>query len=123
MMVIFSILLTVFMPLCGGHLVSLFGVGAEATEIGRHFFVSIAKFYLFYGMLSALRGYIEGIGKVFVSSMIGILALAFRIVLSYLLAPSLGNMSIAYSEGIQFIFMFVLYMSYFIFIKKKSEKG
>ena len=121
MMLFFSILLTVLMPLCGGHLVSLFGVGTEATEIGRYFFASISKFYLFFGMLSALRGYIEGIGKVFVSSTIGILALAFRIALSYLLAPSLGNMSIAYSEGIQFIFMFVLYTVYFIYIWKKRD--
>jgi len=119
MMAVFSILLTILMPLCGGHLVSLFGVGIEATEIGRRFFTSIAMFYLFYGMLSALRGYIEGIGEVFVSSVIGILALSFRIALSYLLAPSLGNMSIAYSEGIQYIFMFALYLTYFIFIRKK----
>ena len=119
MTVVFSILLTGLMPLCGGSLVAFFGVEPETTQIGKHFFVNISKFYLFFGMLSALRGYIEGIGKVFVSSMIGIVALAFRIVLSYLLAPSLGNMSIAYSEGLQFVLMFALYIAYFFFVRKK----
>lgn len=121
MMIAFSILLTVLMPICGGSLVALFGVGPEAADIGKRFFISISKFYLFFGMTSALRGYTEGVGKVFVSSMIGILALAFRIALSYLLAPSLGNMSIAYSEGLQFIFMFALYTTYF-FSQKKNRK-
>lgn len=79
MMIAFSILLTVLMPICGGSLVALFGVGPEAADIGKRFFISISKFYLFFGMTSALRGYTEGVGKVFVSSMIGILALAFRI--------------------------------------------
>ncbi|XCP84492.1 MATE family efflux transporter [Roseburia hominis] len=121
MMIVFSVLLTVLMPICGSSLVAFFGVGPEATEIGRQFFINIAKFYLFFGMTSALRGYTEGIGKVFVSSMIGILALASRISLSYLLAPSLGNMSIAYSEGLQFILMFTLYMTYFFYIQKKLK--
>lgn len=121
MMIAFSILLTVLMPICGGSLVALFGVGPEAADIGKHFFISISKFYLFFGMTSALRGYTEGIGKVFVSSMIGILALASRIALSYLLAPSLGNMSIAYSEGLQFIFMFALYTIYFFSQKRLSR--
>ena len=120
-MIVFSILLMVLMPICGGSLVALFGVGSEAVDIGKHFFISISKFYLFFGMTSALRGYTEGIGKVFVSSMIGILALVSRIALSYLLAPSLGNMSVAYSEGLQFIFMFVLYTAYF-FSQRKNEK-
>ena len=122
MMVVFSVLLMVLMPICGGSMVALFGVGPEATEIGKHYFINVAKFYLFFGLTSALRGYIEGIGRVFVSSMIGILALAARITLSYGLAPSLGNMSIAYSEGLQFILMFTLYLAYFIFVIKKMRR-
>ncbi len=118
MMVIFSSLLMVLMPMCGGSLIALFGVGQEAIEIGSLFFASIAKFYLFFGLTSALRGYIEGIGKVFVSSMIGIVALGSRIVFSYLLAPLLDNMSIAYAEGLQYIFMFILYTIYFFFVRK-----
>ena len=119
MMTVFSILLTILMPLCGGSLISLFGVGPEAVEIGKQFFINIAKFYLFFGLTSALRGYIEGIGKVLASSIIGVLALSFRIVASYILAPSLGNMSIAYAEGLQFIVMFLLYIFYFFFAEKK----
>lgn len=117
MMSIFSSLLMVLMPMCGGSLIALFGVGQEAIEIGGHFFASIARFYLFFGFTSALRGYIEGIGKVFVSSMIGISALGSRIAFSYLLAPLLDNMSIAYAEGLQYIFMFTLYTLYFLFVR------
>lgn len=123
MMFIFSSLLMVLMPMCGGSLITLFGVGQEAIEIGNHFFVNIARFYLFFGLTSALRGYIEGIGKVFVSSMIGILALGSRIMFSYLLAPLLDNMSIAYAEGLQYIFMFTLYTLYFLFIRKTGNNN
>ena len=121
MMFLFSSLLMILMPMCGGFLIALFVVGREAIEIGGHFFVSIAKFYLFFGLTSALRGYIEGIGKVFVSSIIGILALGSRIMFSYLLAPSIGNMSIAYAEGLQYIFMFLLYTIYFFFVRKDRK--
>lgn len=122
MMIVFSILLTILMPIYGGSLVALFGVGPEAADIGKHFFISISRFYIFFGMTSVLRGYTEGIGKVFVSSMIGILALISRIALSYLLAPLCGNMSIAYSEGLQFILMLALYTIYF-FSQKRNRKG
>jgi Na+-driven multidrug efflux pump len=98
LMVCISLALSVLMPLTGGTLVALFGVGQEAADIGRTFFRSISLFYIFYGISTALRGYVEGIGKLFFSSLISILALCARICLSYLLAPVFGNMSIAYSE-------------------------
>lgn len=119
LMACISLALSILMPLTGGTLVALFGVGQEAADIGRTFFRSISLFYIFFGIFTALRGYVEGMGKLFFSSLIGILALCIRICLSYLLAPVFGNMSIAYSEGVQWVFMLVLYFL-FLFLCRKA---
>lgn len=74
-MVILTLFLSSLMALFGGNLVAMFGVGPEATEIGRRFFRCIACFYLFFGLSNVFRGTLEGIGDVLCSSIIGIIAL------------------------------------------------
>lgn len=100
---VISLLLTVLMATCGGALIAMFGVSGEAEEIGRQFFRSIAGFYLAFGLSTALRGYLEGIGDVLFTSMASIAALGSRILLSYGLAEPCGMMIIAYAEGISWI--------------------
>ena len=73
------------------------------------FFKTISIYYLVFGLETALRGTIEGNGKVLPSSIIGIAGLAVRIALSYLIAPAFGNMTIAHAEGMQWLFMLVCY--------------
>lgn len=100
---VISLLLTVLMATCGGALIAMFGVSGEAEEIGRQFFRSIAGFYLAFGLSTALRGYLEGIGDVLFTSMASIAALGLRILLSYGLAEPCGMMIIAYAEGVSWI--------------------
>lgn len=100
---VISLLLTVLMATCGGALISMFGVSGEAEEIGRQFFRSIAGFYLAFGLSTALRGYLEGIGDLLFTSMASIAALGLRILLSYGLAEPCGMMIIAYAEGVSWI--------------------
>ena len=108
-MTVISLALTLLVIPTGGRLIAMFGVGPEAEEIGKCFFQQIAGFYVAYGLAMALRGYLEGIGKVFYSSMAGIAALLFRIVVSYALAGLFGNMVIAYAEAFSWIVMLILY--------------
>lgn len=106
-------LMAVMLPF-GGRLVALFGVGTEAIIIGRRFFRRIALFYVFFGLANSMRGTIEGTGRVVYSSAVSIAALLLRIALSYLLAAPFHNMAIAYAEGLQWCFMVLCFLPFFL---------
>lgn len=72
---VISFLLMVVMAAFGGKLVALFGVGAEAASIGSEFFRQISVYYVCFGIASALRGAVEGIGLVLYSSVVGVASL------------------------------------------------
>ena len=105
-----SLLLSLVVIPAGGFLIALFGAGDEAVAIGDAFFRRIASFYVIFGLATAIRGYIEGIGDVVYSSIAGILSLLCRIVLSYVLEPYFGNMVIAYAEMLSWILLLLLYL-------------
>ena len=105
-----SLLLSLVVIPAGGFLIALFGAGDEAVAIGDAFFRRIASFYVIFGLATAIRGYIEGIGDVVYSSIAGILSLLCRIVLSYVLEPYSGNMVIAYAEMLSWILLLLLYL-------------
>lgn len=109
LMAVISLLMTLLVIPTGGILISLFGVGKTAIEIGEAFFLRLASFYFILGMGMAIRGYLEGIGDVVYSSTAGIITLAARILFSYLLVAFTGNMVIAYAEGISWAVMLLLY--------------
>ena len=97
-MLVVCVVLAVLVILVGGPLIALFGLTEEATALGRDFFRQIALFYPVYGVAMALRGYLEGIGDVLCSSVIGLVCLGLRIALSYGLAGLVGSPIIAYAE-------------------------
>lgn len=105
-----SLLLTALVIPTGGPLIAMFGVGPEAVEIGRSFFLRFACFYLVFGLATAVRGYLEGLGDVVYSSVTGGAALIVRILASYALAPLWGNMVIAYAEGISWGVLLLMYL-------------
>lgn len=98
-MLLVSLALTLLVIPTGGHLIALFGAGAEAVRIGSDFFLRIASFYVVYGLAMSVRGCLEGIGDVTYSSIAGIASLVFRIFLSYVLADLFGNMVIRLCRG------------------------
>ncbi|MCQ5130519.1 MATE family efflux transporter [Butyricicoccus faecihominis] len=121
MMAVVSLLLTALVIQTGGHLIAMFGVGPEATEIGWRFFRRIASFYLVFGMATAMRGYLEGLGDVLYSSAAGILSLLSRIILSYALAALFGNMIIAYAEAFSWVLLLLLYLARMVWKNKKTR--
>lgn len=116
-----ALVLTFVVVLFGGKMIALFGAGDEVVAIGTNFFRSIAVFYVIYGVAMACRGYIEGLGEVMYSSIIGITALATRIICSYALKGVFGNMVIAYAEGISWALLMLLFITR-IMIKRKRER-
>lgn len=101
--------LTALVLCFGRFLIAMFGAGPEATEIGRRFFLRLGSFYVIYGMNNAIRGYLEGIGYVMYSSVVGILMLASRIILSYAFAGIFGNMIIAFAEAFSWLLGLILF--------------
>lgn len=119
---IVSILLTIPVITIGENLIGIFGVGAEAAAIGGRFFYAIGWFYSIYGLAMAMRGYTEGKGDVLYSSISGLLSLAVRIVLSYKLKDSTGNMSLAYGEGLSWVFLLLLFAGRYIYIERYKDR-
>ena len=105
-----SLTLTAVVVLFGGWLISMFGVTPEAAQIGADFFRYLGAFYVVFGLCTAMRGYLEGLGDVVFSGAIGIASLAVRIVLSYVLRGFYGNMVIAWAEAYSWCFMLVMYL-------------
>ena len=116
-----ALLLTAIIIPAGGHLISMFGVESEAVQIGSGFFRRIACFYVIYGLAMVLRGGLEGIGDVTFSSLVGVVALGARIIMSYTLVALWDNMVIAYAEGLSWVLLFFLYL--FRFLVKRRDLG
>ena len=71
----------------------------------------------------AMRGYVEGMGRVVFSGMCGIATLALRIVLSYLMKPALDNMAIAWAEAVAWCFQLLVYALFILlFLRPGKEK-
>lgn len=121
LMLVVSIVLTLFVVTFGGNMIAIFGAGEEVVSIGANFFRSIGMFYAIYGLAMACRGYVEGVGEVIYSSIIGVISLMTRIVLSYALKGVFGNMVIAYAEGISWVLLMLMFAARIV-IKRKQEK-
>lgn len=105
-----SLALTAVVVLFGGSLIAMFGVTPEAAKIRADFFLYLGAFYVVFGLCTAMRGYLEGLGDVVFSGAIGIASLAVRIALSYALRGFYGNMVIAWAEAYAWCFMLVMYL-------------
>ena len=105
-----SVALSAIVVPFGGRLVGMFGVTSEVQRIGADFFRCLGSFYIVFGLSTAIRGYLEGVGDVLFSGLIGIAMLAVRIALSYALAGFYGNMVIAWAEAYAWCFMLALYV-------------
>ena len=102
-MVVISGVLSVVMYLFGANFVGFFGVTGTALEIGKGFFRDLAIFYVLFGVSTVLRSTLEGIGDITYCSVIGIVNLGIRIIMSYVLRPFLAERAIAFAEGVAWI--------------------
>jgi len=117
-----SLVLTAVVVLFGGSLIAMFGVTPEAAKIGADFFLYLGAFYVVFGLCTAMRGYLEGMGEVVFSGVIGIASLAVRIMLSYALRGVYGNMVIAWAEAYAWCFMLVMYLLR-LYLRNKQQKS
>lgn len=117
-----SVFLTAVVVLFGGTLVEMFGVSAASALIGANFFRIFGGYYPMFGITSALRGYLEGLGRVTFTSVFSVLSLGVRILLSYRLKPVFGNMVIAYAEAFSWCFLLLPYGGMVLYLEWKRRK-
>ena len=113
--------LTVMMFLFGSSFVAFFGVTGEALETGRQFFRDLSLFYVPFGLATAMRSALEGIGDISYCSAVGIGTLIIRIVFSYIFRPLMGNRAIAFAEAVAWMCLLVL-MVVRLWQKKKQKQ-
>ncbi|MBR6615128.1 MAG: MATE family efflux transporter [Lachnospiraceae bacterium] len=120
-MAVVAAFMTIIVINFGGTLVALFGIEEESVMVGKAFFRALAMFYVLFSVSVAIRGYIQGIGDVNYTTIVGMSSLAVRIVMSYLLKPVLGNMVIAWAEVISWWYMFLMYSGRLLWLRKNSS--
>ena len=120
-MAVVAAFMTIIVINFGGTLVALFGIEEESVMVGKAFFRGLAMFYVLFSVSVAIRGYIQGIGDVNCTTIVGMSSLAVRIVMSYLLRPVLGNMVIAWAEVISWWYMFLMYSGRLLWLRKNSN--
>ncbi len=118
-----SILLTLLVIKTGTFLIAMFGLGPESTAIGGEFFSRIAVFYLLFGIATALRGYLEGLGDVLYSSIAGVISLLSRIFFSYAFVAVSGNMIIVYAEAGSWGVLLFLYVLRMIWKSRSNDSS
>jgi Na+-driven multidrug efflux pump len=116
-----SVLITSMVIPTGGLLISIFGVTQEAVAIGQRFFGIIAMFYLPFGIATAIKGYMDGVGDVVFSSMANIFALIIRIILSFAYRSAYGNDIIALAESISWVVLLGICVVRFVWISRKRK--
>lgn len=109
-MTVVSLALTALVVVLGGPLVGMFGVTPEVQQIGADFFRALGSFYVVFGLATAIRGYLEGIGDVVFTEINGVAMLVMRIILSYALVSFYGNMVIAWAEAYAWCLMLLAYL-------------
>ncbi len=121
LMAVVALFMTFIVIHFGGTLIALFGIAEESVMIGKAFFRALAMFYVLFSVSVAIRGYVQGIGDVNYTTIVGMSSLAVRIAMSYLLKPVFGNMVIAWAEVISWWYMFAMYLGRLWWHKKKGN--
>lgn len=121
LMVCVSAALTLLVFTYGSSLIAMFGLSGDTVLIGRSFFRGLSTFYVIFGLSMALRGFIEGRGDMLASGLLGISSLVVRIIMSYIMKPFFGNMTIAYAEAVAWIYQLIVYFLRFRIVGKRQR--
>lgn len=120
MMAAVSLCLTLLIRFAGAFLIAIFGLTPESVDIGAEFFSALASFYVVFGLATAVRGYLEGLGDMVFSGAAGIVSLVVRIICSYAFADLFGRMVIAYAEAFSWAVLLGLYVLRYLWKNRKQ---
>lgn len=99
-------------------IVSLFVAGAEADEVvrlGSQYLLFMAAFYLFPAFTNGFQGFFRGMGKMGTTICGTVIQISVRTVCTYLLAPAMGIVGIAFSCAIGWSVMLLFEVPYYFY--------
>ena len=111
----YDILMVIFMYLLARPMTSLFVDAGETAVVaeGVRYLHAICPFYLLPAMGDVMQGFFRGIGKLNVSLFGTIFQISIRVALTYLLAGSLGLVSVSIATGTGWcLFLIILAVLY-----------
>ena len=117
-MAVISLALTGIVVLGGQTLLSLFGLSSISVKIGTDFFQYIARFYLVFGVATAIRNYLDGCGDVVFTSIVNVVAMLIRVAVSYRIGNQCGNDIFALAESISWGILLGIYMIRYLWITR-----
>lgn len=117
---VLSISVTLIVVIGGWHFMKAFGVSDEVADIGQRFFYTLAFFYPVLGIHYSYNAFLQGNKDITFTSVISMVALGIRLVMSYTLDGVIGSDIIGVSEIASWVFLaIVCYIRY----KVKFSQG
>lgn len=109
-MLILTLITTMAVLTGGSKMLGLFGLERETVELGAVFFRSMSLFYPVFGFSIVLKSSLDGYGSTALTSLVNVLALAIRILMSYKVGDKLGVIVFALAEATSWIAMMVIFI-------------
>lgn len=106
---IVSVAVTTIVVSAGFYLMKFFGVSNEVAQIGQNFFYICGIFYPVFGLENAYSSFLQGNKDVAFTSIVSIMSLALRLILSYALASLIGYRVIAVAEMCTWVFAAIVF--------------
>lgn len=120
---VLSISVTIIVVIGGWHFIKAFGVSDEVADIGQRFFYTLAFFYPVLGIHYSYNAFLQGNKDITFTSVISMVSLGIRLLMSYTLDGIIGSDIIGVSEIASWVFLaIVCYIRYRVkFYSKNSS--
>ena len=105
---------------------SLFATGEDAAAIipiGASYLALMAFMYFFPGMTNGVQGFFRGIGRLKITLLGTCIQAGTRVVMTYVLAPTLGIAGIAYASMIGWVLMLLVQVPICLWELKQLRKN
>lgn len=105
-------------------IVSLFvtGEGAEQViRLGSEYLMYMSVFYLWPALTNGVQGFFRGMGKMYTTIAGTAIQISIRTLVTYLLAPSMGIVGIAFACAVGWTGMLLFEIPYYFYIMRKGR--
>ncbi len=120
------IMIALFTYFLRSFVLSLFVTGENAMDVisvGSEYLFYMAFFYIFPAFTNGFQGFYRGMGKMYTTLLGTFIQTTLRTIFTFILAPSLGIVGIAYSCAIGWSCMLLFEIPYYFVIRKRNLEG
>ena len=117
-----SVALTVVLWLFGYQMISIFGLGKDAVDIGYRYLLICIPFYWLFGIQFVLSGYLNGNKKTIATSIASIAGLAARIAFAYLFYKHFSSDVLPIAEVLSWLIAVIVDVGAIYMLKRKMRE-